>query len=144
MRINYGTAVLVFILFAALLLGGCSGSDGLTISCETFEDNYDQVAETTAAVGEEITVTLCVLSNRGYHWTEKADIDNPEVVEQLAYEFVPGRSPMGGIPGKEIWTFRALEPGTGTISLEHTQPSGRNSAGIWTYQLTVSVTPAVE
>lgn len=139
MRIDRTMKTVIFFVLSALLLGGCSGSDGLTINCETFEDNFDQLAETTVAVDEEITVTLCVLSNRGYHWTEEANIDNPAVVEQLSYEFEPGRSPMGGIPGKEIWIFRALAPGTADISLEHTQPSGINRQGVWTYQLTVTV-----
>jgi predicted secreted protein len=142
MRNDYVVPSFILFVLVGLLLGGCSGSDGLTINCETFEDNFEQAAETTVATGEEITVTLCVLSNRGYHWTEEATIDNPAVVEQLSYEYVPDRSPMGGIPGKEVWVFRALEPGTTTISLEHTQPSGLNRQGVWTYQLTVTVNPA--
>jgi predicted secreted protein len=51
---------------------------------------------------------------------------------------------MGGIPGKEIWIFRALEPGDAVISLEHTQISGKNTRGIWTYRLAVTVKPAME
>jgi len=52
--------------------------------------------------------------------------------------------PVGGIPGKESWTFRALEPDVAVISLEHSQISGRNTEGIWTYRLTVTVEPAAE
>lgn len=101
----------------------------------------DQAAEITVAVGEEFTVTLCTLGNYGYRWSEEVDIDNPEVVQELSYEYEPGHSPMGGVPGKEIWVFRALEPGNATIRLEHTQPSGRNTRGIWTYKLAVLVEP---
>ena len=144
MYTNYGRSLLIFLIFSSLLLAGCSGSDGLSIDCHVFEDNFDQVAETTIEVGDEITVTLCTLSNRGYHWSEEVQIDHPDVLEVLSHEYERGRSPMGGIPGKETWIFRALKPGTAVVSLEHTQPSGRNTAGVWTYQLMVNVNPASE
>jgi len=144
MRTDHGRFIPIFLVLLPLLFGGCSASDGLFIDCHIFDDNFDQVAETTVAAGEEFTVTLCVKRNRGYRWSEEVHIDNLEVVQELSREYESGRSPMGGIPGKESWTFRALEPGNAVITLEHTQISGRNTEGIWTYRLAVTVEPATE
>ncbi|MFN2124078.1 MAG: protease inhibitor I42 family protein [Candidatus Promineifilaceae bacterium] len=132
---------IITLAILVVLLAGCSRSDGLTIDCDVFEDNNNQMAEITVTAGEEFTVSLCKLSNYGYRWSEDAVIDNPAAVQQLSYEYDPGRSPMGGIPGKDIWVFRALEPGNAVISLEHTQPSGMNTRGIWAYKLAVVVRP---
>lgn len=143
MRLAHSRSIIIFVLLF-LFLVACTGSDELAINCNVFEDNFDQVAETAVAVGDEFTVTLCALRNHGYRWSEEVVIDHPQVIQLLTHDYEPGRSPMGGIPGKEMWTFRALEPGTATINLEHTQPSGRNAAGIWTYQLKVTVEPTPE
>jgi predicted secreted protein len=139
-----GRFIPIFFVLLPLFLAGCSAADGLFIDCHVFEDNFDQAAETTVTAGEEFTVTLCSMKNRGYRWSEELYIDNPQVVEELSREYERGRSPMGGIPGKEIWTFRALKPGKAVISLEHTQLSGRNTEGVWTYQLVVAVEHANE
>jgi hypothetical protein len=78
-----------------------------------------------------------------FTWPDPAPI-LVKPLEELSREYERGRSPMGGIPGKESWTFRALKPGIAVISLEHTQISGLNTEGIWTYQLVVTVEPANE
>ena len=124
-----------------LLLTCCAPADGLTIDCEVFEDNFDQTAETTVAVGEQFTLTLCSKRHRGYRWSEEGYIDDPQVVQELSREYETRRSPMGGIPGLEHWTFQALKPGKAIISLEHTQLSGRNTLGVYTYRLDVTVQP---
>lgn len=131
-------------LFLCVLLAGCSASDGLKIDCELFEDRFDQEAEVTVAAGEEFTVTLCSMRNRGYRWSEQVQISSPDVIEEVSRIYEPRRSPMGGIPGLEIWTFRALQPGSAVISMEHRQLSGRNTRGVWSYHLDVSVEAAAE
>lgn len=143
-RFDHGRFIPIILVLLPLLLAGCSASDGLFIDCHVFEDNFDQVAETTVAAGEQFTVTLCSMRNYGYRWSEEVHIDNPEVLLELSHEYERGRSSMGGVPGKEIWIFRAQEPGNAVISLEHTQISGMNTRGIWTYQLAVTVEPAME
>lgn len=144
--LRFGRAHYISVIFFVwpLLLAGCSASDGLSIDCNAFEDNLDQVAEITIAEGEQFNVALCSMRNHGYRWTEEEYIDNPEVLVELSREYEPGRSPMGGIPGVESWIFRAVEPGTAVITLEHTQLSGRNARGIWTYRLVVTVEAAVK
>lgn len=144
MRTDHHRFIPIFFLLLLLLFAGCSASDGLVIDCHIFEDNFDQSVETTVAVGEEFTVTLCSKKHRGYRWSEELNIDNPEIVQELSREYETGRSPMGGIPGKESWTFRALQPGSALVTLEHTQISGKNTEGIWTYRLAVTVEPAAE
>jgi predicted secreted protein len=143
LRFNFGR-FFPFLLIVLLLPAGCSVSDGLSVNCEVFEDEFDQAAEISVVAGEQFTVTLCSMRNHGYRWPEEAEIDNPEVVATLSHEYEPGRSPMGGIPGKEIWIFQAMEPGKAVIRLEHTQLSGRNTRGVWTYRLAVTVEAATE
>ena len=144
MRADHSRYFPVFLLLLSLLLAGCSGSDGLSIECDLFEDNPDQVAETTVAAGEEFKVTLCSMRNHGYRWSDPVNIDNPQVVLELSTAFESGRSPMGGFSGKESWFFRALQPGNAVITLEHTQISGLNTRGIWTYRLAVTVQAAAQ
>ena len=139
MRAKNGRFNLFILLLLLLVSLACSGNDGLSIDCYAFEDNPDQRAATTVTAGEEFTVTLCVKRNRGYRWSEEVQIDNPAILQELSRDFEPGKSPMGGVAGKESWTFRASQAGEAVISLEHTQISGRNTEGVWTYQLAVTV-----
>ena len=129
----------LFLLLLLLLLAACSRSDGLTIDCHLFEDNPDQTATLAVQPGAEFSITLCVKRNRGYRWSEELQISNPDIVQELDRSFEPGKSPMGGVAGQESWTFRALAPGQATIRMDHTQISGRNTEGTWTYQLDLTV-----
>jgi hypothetical protein len=79
-RFDHGRFIPIILVLLPLLLAGCSASDGLFIDCHVFEDNFDQVAETTVAAGEQFTVTLCSMRNHGYRWSEEVHIDNPEVL----------------------------------------------------------------
>ena len=136
--------ICLFALLLLLLLSACAPADGLTVECEDFEADSQQTAEASVAAGETFTVTLCSRRNRGYRWSEAGYIAEPQIVQELARDYETRRSPMGGIPGLEHWTFRAVQPGQTVISLTHEQPSGRNTAGVWTYDLTVTVRAAEE
>ena len=47
--------------------------------------------------------------------------------------------PPPGTAGQEIWTFKALRPGTSTISMDYSRPWEGGEKGEWTFKLTVVV-----
>ncbi|MCD6567992.1 MAG: protease inhibitor I42 family protein [Dehalococcoidia bacterium] len=51
----------------------------------------------------------------------------------------PENTDMVGAPGKEVWTFEALEKGSSTISMEYSQPWEGGEKAAQTFSLTVVV-----
>ncbi|MFC2002497.1 DUF4382 domain-containing protein [Chloroflexota bacterium] len=94
-------------------------------------------------VADSFTVTLCSNPTTGFKWSESAEISDHSVLEQTKHKSVPpqgkGKSPAPGTAGQEIWTFKALEEGTSTISMDYSRPWEGGEKGEWTFVLTVTV-----
>jgi predicted secreted protein len=74
-------------------------------------------------VGSTLTATLWSNHSSGAEW-ELTGISNPAVLEQIGYQYEISDEDLGcekktGIPGKEIWTFRAIDNGETNITLEY-------------------------
>ena len=121
-----------------------TGSVSTEVSCDDFMDQNHVSKEVEVAAGNSFTVTLCSNASTGFQWTEKAQISDQAVLEQLGHETVaPGaggdKPPAPGTAGKEVWTFKALKKGTSAISLEYSRPWEGGEKGVWTFNLTVVV-----
>ena len=127
----------------AISLSLCACSSAIDISCDDFMNLQHISQETEVAVGDSFTVTLCSNpASTGYQWSESAQISDQTVLQQTDHEFVlptDGLLLSPGTPGKEIWTFQALEEGESTISMEYGQPWEGGEKAAWTYNLTVTV-----
>jgi predicted secreted protein len=125
----------------SLCLPSCSSKPALEVSCD---DLYarQHIEETIAvAAGEPFTVVLCSNPSTGFAWGE-ALISDPSVLAEVGHEYDARegkRPPAPGSPGAEVWTFRALEPGQSTVSIEYGQPWAEGHKAEWTLVLTVVV-----
>ena len=112
----------------------------MDISCDNLMNAKHISNEVQVGVGNTIKVTLCSNPTTGFQWSETAEISAPGVLEQVKHEFVPPeQTGVTGAAGKEVWTFRALEKGTSTVSMEYSQPWEGGQKEEWTYTLTVTI-----
>jgi len=104
---------------SALLLAACGGDEEGGV--ETFED--PSAIEVDA--GQEFAIVLDSNPTTGYAWEMAKDPD-PKLAEFVGseYEADPGSEDREGGGGKETLTFRAGEPGEGTLHLEYVFSGG--------------------
>ncbi len=85
-----------------------------------------------------LTISLVSNPSTGYSWDKEADISDPAVIEQTDHQYEASKVPVVGAPGLQVWTFKALGPGTSTISMDYRSPTvSAKAAGSFT--LTVNV-----
>ena len=91
-----------------------------------------------------MTIALYSCPSEGRQWSE-AQISDQNILQQTGHKFVPpeakgDRPPAPGTPSQEVWTFKALEKGMSTISMEYTHPwEGGEKEPMLTFVLTVVV-----
>jgi inhibitor of cysteine peptidase len=136
--------LLVFALLISLLsITACAQSAGGTsvaVSCDDFSAQPNVTKQISVVTGNSFTVTLCSNATTGYRWSEAAQISDPAVVQQLSHETVaPKDTGLVGAPGTEVWTFKALKKGTGTIKMGYSRPWEGGEKDTWTFMLNVTV-----
>jgi inhibitor of cysteine peptidase len=114
-------AIVVAITLLALFACGSSSTPKLV-----FVDSSYSGKEVKIAAGGSLTVTLESNQTTGFKW-ELAKISDQTVLEQVNQKFVAPEAtkdgtPLLGAPGKEVWTFKALQKGKSTISMEYCRP----------------------
>ena len=138
-------AGMVTVLLAAV---GCSPAVGASpadksnveVSVDEFMDTNHIVKAVEIAKGGVLTISLGSNPSTGFSWTEDALIGNPAVVQQTASEFVaPETQGLVGASGSQVWTFKALQTGTTTLSMEYGRPWEGGEKGVWTFELAVTV-----
>jgi len=83
--------------------------------------------EIALAVGDTLKLSLGSNHTTPYRWTADTKIGDPTVVQQTSHEYVaPSNVPRGrvGVPGTEVWTFKALQAGTTTIATDYLTSTG--------------------
>lgn len=123
------------ILLSALLLAaacGGGGSDDVTLT------ESDSGSTVQAEVGEDLVVQLEANPTTGYQW-QLADGLDTDVVEKVSNSYAQGgEEGVAGAGGIDTWTFKAVGPGTTTITLDYLRTFEANSTTN-TFTLTVSV-----
>ena len=109
------------------------------VSCDDFAASQNITDEVEIGVGDSLKVTLCSNPTTGFAWSE-AQISDEAVLEQTDHEFVAPEEDLVGVPGKDVWTFKALEQGATNVSMEYGQPWEGGEKASWTFVLTVDVT----
>ena len=112
-------------------------------SCDDFTKLQNISKEVEVPVDGSLTVTLCSNPTTGFEW-ESAEISDQTVLRQIAHEYVApedggDKPPAPGTPGQEVWTFKALNQGTSTISVDYSRPWEGGEKGTWTFILSVVV-----
>ena len=131
------------VLTISLFLLACSPAPkgaSVEASCDDFTALQHISKEVQVGVGDSLTVTLCSNPTTGFQWSESAQISDPNILQQTHHEYVPPEAKdVVGAPGKEVWTFEALEKGTCSVSMEYSRPWEGGEEGAWTFALTVIV-----
>jgi len=133
------------VVVVSLFLVACSPAEqpSLAVSCDRFMEVKHITREIDVSAGDTFSVTLCSNPTTGFQWSHFAQISNQSVLEQTDHQFsLPengNQPPAIGAPGQEIWTFKALKKGTGTVSMEYSRPWAGGEKGEWTFVLNVSV-----
>jgi inhibitor of cysteine peptidase len=132
----------LLILFLSVFSCSPAPSDvSVEVACDEFYQSPHISRELEVPVGASFNVTLCANPSTGFGW-EEAVIGDPALVEGVGREFVGPEGqppPPPGTPGQEVWTFKALETGQTTLSVDYSRPWEGGEKGEWTFALTLSI-----
>jgi inhibitor of cysteine peptidase len=103
----------------------------------------DPARPITAAPGGKFVITLESNRTTGFCWQVAKPLDE-KVVKLSGSEYVPSQSDLDGAPGKELWTFTAVEPGQTAISLKYIRPWEKNKPPAKEVNFTVIVRSEME
>ncbi len=150
---------LISVLLLPLLIFGCSpeapptppvpplhgGQEAvlIEISTDEFMAQNHIVREVALIPPGSLIVSLGSNPTTGFGWAEAAAISAPSVIEQESHNFVGpqagGGTPVVGAPGKDVWVFNSLKPGTATISMSYSRPWEGGEKDEWTLTINVTV-----
>ena len=129
------------VAMVSLGLFGCSpaGPAGPSAPSAVSVDESSSGKQVEIAAGGTLTVTLESNQTTGFQWELKSVGDTSVLQSQGGTYEAPGDTGAVGAGGEEVWTFKALKPGTSSLSMEYSQPwDGGTKAG-QTFGLTVVV-----
>jgi inhibitor of cysteine peptidase len=143
--IKKGFIVFCLVLIVPALVLSCApsaqGGTSIIVTYDQFSKQNNIVQDVSVSNGKTITVQLTSNRTTGFAWTENAQISDPTIVSQSGYNWVPPSDTGGkvGVAGDEVWTFKALQPGSSTIYEEYSQPWPGGQKAAWTFKLNVTV-----
>ncbi len=136
------TCIMVAISLSLFACSPVPKQASLDVSYDDFMKLQHISKEVEVAIDGSLTVALYSCPSEGRQWSE-AQISDQTVLQQTDHKLVmpkPETPPVPGTPGQEVWTFKALQKGTSTISMEYTHPwEGGEKEPMLTFILTVVV-----
>jgi len=121
--------LIAVVAIMSLGLFGCS-SAGPAASSAVSVDDSSSGKQVEIAAGGTLTVTLESNQTTGFQWKLKSVGDTSVLQSQGDTYNAPEDTGMVGAGGEEVWTFKALKPGTSSLSMEYSQPwDGGTKAG---------------
>jgi len=117
----------------------------INASWDNFIEEQHISKEVEVPVDGSLTIALYSNPTEGRQWSEPPQISDQTVLREVDHRYEPARAlgcmpPPPGTGGKEVWTFKALEKGMSTISMEYTHPwEGGEKEPMLTFVLTVVV-----
>ncbi len=136
------------VLAISLCLFACSPASkqvSVSVSWDDFKKEQHVSKEVEVPVDGSLTISLYSCPAEGRQWSESPQIGDETVLREVDHKYEPaprglGCTPPPGTPGREVWTFKALEKGMSTISMEYTHPwEGGEKEPMLTFVLTVVV-----
>jgi inhibitor of cysteine peptidase len=131
--------VLAVMSLSLLACTTVASADSVEVSINDFNTQKNITKEITVSAGGSFKVSLESNATTGFSWPEQAEIGNIAVVEQTGHEYVAPTTDLMGAPGKEVWTFKALDKGTTVIAMQYSRPWEGGEQAEWTFNLTVTV-----
>jgi predicted secreted protein len=131
-------------LVGVLVVAGCSATQAaepLGATCDQFQSTKIVEQKGEIAAGSDVTVVLCSNPTTGFSWADPqlGDANVVRLVDR-SYHAPSGEAlPVVGAAGGEVLTFRAVAPGTTTVSIPYSQPWVGGTESGWTYRLSITV-----
>ena len=130
----------------SLCLFACSPTPkqvSVDVSLDEFRKEQQHISqEVEVAVDGSLTIALYSNPTEGRQWSE-AQISDQTVLQQTDHKLVMPkfeRPPPPGTGGQEVWTFKALNKGESTISMEYIHTyTWEGGEKMRTFVLTVTV-----
>ena len=95
----------------------------------------------TVKPGKQFQIALESNPTTGYQWRLAQPLTALSVI-LVTNQFVRPRTRLTGAPGREIWSFKAVQPGTTTIQLEYVRSWEKDVAPVRKTNVVVLVQPA--
>lgn len=139
MKIRFIAVFMLIVLSITMLSCFVTSRDiHVEISCDDFVENPISIRnDFTMEIGDKLYVELCSNPSTGFEWSYEMSVDT--VVKEEDYDFEAPEGDVPGAPGKETWTFEAIEKGTTVINMEYSQPWQGGIKGEWTYTISIVV-----
>ena len=118
---------------ALLMLIACSSLPNQIPVDQSFSGKQVKIA-----VGGTVTVTLDSNVTTGYSW-ELKEIGDNNVLQKTDNKYIAPTGGAIGAGGQEVWTFKALAPGTSTLTMDYSQPWAGGQKDAKSFSLTVVV-----
>ena len=75
----------------------------------------------SVSVGNIFTLELNTNPSTGFAWQFSQAVD-PQYLQLIEHIYIQGKKNVPGAPGKDLWKFKALKPGTTTFALKYVRP----------------------
>jgi len=139
MKIRFIVSFMLIVLTITMLSCFVTSHDiHVDISCDDFMENPTSIRnDFTMEIGDKLYVELCSNPTTGFEWSY--EISDDTVVKEEDHDFEAPDGDVPGAPGKETWTFEAIDKGTTAISMEYSQPWQGGIKGEWTYMINIVV-----
>ncbi len=133
------------LILAALILAACSsGPAAQTAPTKAVHPtpNAEELKVTNSTdtivvtAGNEFTITLRTNLSSGYHWEVAKEID-PGIVQYVWKDYVPDQPGNPNSSGRDVWRFKAMAPGTTTITLGYYFGQTDNAATMPVFNIVV-------
>jgi inhibitor of cysteine peptidase len=131
--------VLALMSLSLLACAAVASAESVVVSINDFNSQNNITKEITVSAGGSFKISLESNATTGFSWPEQAEIGNTAIVKQTDHDNLAPTSDLMGAPGKEVWTFKALEKGTTVIAMEYSRPWENGEQAEWTFDLTVTV-----
>lgn len=128
-------------LFAALAVTGCLPPSLFPTEMPVTASLSDSGDVASLIQGQPLVVRLPANPSTGYSWTFTVVGDDVLRLDSVSGE-APAPNGMVGVPGEQVWSFRAQGVGRVVLTYVYTRPWEKHMAPAQTFTLTVVVKPA--
>lgn len=130
--------LMALVPFSVFACSSAAKPVSVDVSCDDFSRQPAISREAEVPVGASLTVTLCSNPSTGFKWKPPAVADQA-TLQQVDHKFVGPEANLPGSASKEVWTFKALQKGKSTVSIDYSRPWAGGEKGTWKFTLTVVV-----
>ena len=108
-------------------------------SCDHFLKDKHLTWNVNLQPGDSLLVTLCSNPTTGFQWSEFAQINAQNILEQAGHDYPPPKKSIAGAAGTEEWTLNTVKKGVSIVVWEYSRPWTGGEKGEWSLTATVIV-----